>query len=172
MFVLRYCVCVSVSLLAVLSWNTGLTAQTVSSLEGESEAEKLSLDSELSQPRVTEIRQMQESSVPSQNPKNTSTADKQGKNSPPDMLSQSASPSTLEESEQFSETVLEKLPPNNLNPNGNPLLRPTRPEDVETNINQPLTLNEVIALALQNNRQIEESRIAVDEVKALSLIHI
>jgi len=166
MFVLRYCVCVSVSLLAVLSWNTGLTAQTVSSLEGESEAEKLSLDSELSQPRVTEIRQMQESSVPSQNPKNTSTADKQGKNSPPDMLSQSASPSTLEESEQFSETVLEKLPPNNLNPNGNPLLRPTRPEDVETNINQPLTLNEVIALALQNNRQIEESRIAVDEVKA------
>ncbi len=163
MFVLRYCVCVSASLLAVLSWNTGLTAQTVSSLEGKSEAEKLSLDSEISQPRVTEIKQMQESSVPSQNAKNISTSTGKGNNSPQNMLSQSG---TSETPEKNSEPILQQLPPNNLNPNGNPLLRPSQPEDVEIDINKPLTLNEVIALALQNNRELQESRIAVEEVKA------
>ena len=159
MFVLRYCVCVSVSLLAVLSWNTGLTAQTVSSPEGESEAEKLSLDADKSQPRVTDIKQMQESSVPSQKPTNISTSTGKGNNSPPNMLSQS---DTSETPEKNSEPILQQLPPNNLNPNGNPLLRPSQPEDVEIDINKPLTLNEVIALALQNNREIEEARIQIE----------
>ena len=167
MFVLRYCVCVSVSLLAVLSWNTGLTAQTVSSIEGKSEAEKLSLDPDKSQPRVTDIKQMQESSIPSQNANNISTPTGKGNNSPSNMLSQSTTSPTSEAPEQNSEPILEQLPPNNLNPNGNPLLRPTQPEDVETNTNKHLTLNEVIAIALQNNRAIQESRIAVEEEKAL-----
>ncbi|MDJ0583341.1 TolC family protein [Crocosphaera sp.] len=163
MFVLRYCVCVSVSLLAVLTWNTGLTAQTVSSLEGKSEAEKLSLDPDNSQPRVTDIKQMQESSVSSQNTKNISTATGKRNNSPPNVLSQSG---TSETPEKNSEPILQQLPPNNLNPNGNPLLRPSQPEDVEIDINEPLTLNEVIALALQNNREIQQARIEVEEVEA------
>ncbi len=166
MFVLRYCVCVSVSLLAALSWDTGLMAQTVPSIEGESEAKKLSLDPNTSQPRVSEIEQMKESSVSSQKPKNTSTAQRKDKNASPEMLSQSTTSPTLEESEEYSESVLEKLPPNNLNPNGNPLLFPTKPENVDTTINKPLTLNEVIALALQNNREIQQSRIGVEEAKA------
>ncbi|MEL4896462.1 TolC family protein [Crocosphaera sp. Alani8] len=163
MFVLRYCVCVSVGLLAILSWNTRLTAQTTLSIEGESDAAKLSLDSELSQPRVSEIKKMKGSSTPSNKQKDASTADGKGI----DMLSQSATPPSLRESEEYSETILEQLPPNNLNPNGNPLLRPTKPEDVETTINKPLTLNEVIAIALQNNRELEEFRIQVEEAKAV-----
>ncbi|MDJ0658570.1 MAG: TolC family protein [Crocosphaera sp.] len=158
MFVLRYCVCVSVGLLAVLSSNTGLMAQTISLIEGESQAAKLRLKPETPQPRVSDIKQMKEPS----SPKNTSTAVEQSKNTQQNILSQS----NLEESQDYSETVLEQLPPNNINPNGNPLLFPTKPEDVEIDINQPLTLEEVIALALLNNRELQEARIAVDEVKA------
>ncbi len=43
---------------------------------------------------------------------------------------------------------------------------PTKPEDVEITINKPLTLDEVIAIALQNNREIENARIQVEEFKA------
>ncbi len=169
MLVLRYCVCASVSLLAVLSCNTGLMAQMVSSTEGQSEAGKLLLQSSTHltpQPRVSEIKQMKQSSIVSQNKTNTATALEQSKNPSENRLSQSTTPGNLEESQEYSETVLEQLPPNNINPNGNPLLFPTKPEDVEININQPLTLDEVIALALQNNRELEEARIAVEEVKA------
>ncbi|MGK7954337.1 MAG: TolC family protein [Crocosphaera sp.] len=162
MFVLRYCVCVSVSLLAVLSWDTGLRAQTTSLTEGDSEASKLMLQPESPEPRVTDLKQMKESSVP----KNTAKGEGESKNASPEMLSQSATPSEFEESEEYSETVLEQLPPNNINPNGNLLLRPAKPGDVEIDINQPLTLNEVIALALLNNRQLQEARIAVEEQKA------
>ena len=162
MFVLRYCVCVSVSLLAILSWDTGLRAQTTSLMEGDSEAAKLMLQPETPQPRVSDLKQMKESSAP----KNTATGEGENKNAPPEMLSQSATPTNLEESEEYSERVLEQLPPNDINPNGNPLLFPTKPEDVEIDINQPLTLEEVIALALLNNRQLQEARIAVEERKA------
>ncbi|ACB50242.1 unknown [Crocosphaera subtropica ATCC 51142] len=171
MFVLRYCVCASVSLLSALSWNTGLMAQTVSSVEGESEAAKLLLQpnsSLKSQPRVSDIKRMKDASVSSETKKKTTTPLKAKKNLDQRMrmVSQSTTPPSLEASEAYSETILEQLPPNNLNPNGNPLLFPTKPENVETTINQPVTLGEVIALALQNNREIQEARIAVEEVKA------
>ncbi len=162
MFVLRYCVCVSASLLAILSWDTGLRAQTTSLMARESEAAKLMLQPETPQPRVSDIKQMKESSVP----KNSATNEGESNNSPREVLSQSTTPSNLEESEEYSERVLEQLPPNNINPNGNPLLFPTKPEDVELDINQPLTLKEVIALALLNNRELQEARIAVEEQKA------
>ncbi len=168
MFVLRYCVCVSVGLLSALSPNTELMAQTVSSKE--SEASKLLLQPEnslKSQPRVTDIKQMKESSVSSQTKKKRATVVGESQKTAPTMLSQSTNPPSLEESEEYSETVLEQLPPNNLNPSGNPLLFPTKPENVETTINRPLTLKEVIAFALQNNRELEEARIAVEESKAL-----
>lgn len=169
MFVLRYCVCVSVGLLSVLSWNTELMGQTVSAQEKESEAAKLLLqpkNSLKSQPRVIDIKQMKGSSDSSAKKKKHSTVVGDRQKTDPTMLSQSTIPPSLEASEEYSETILEQLPPNNLNPNGNPLLFPTKPEDVEININQPLTLNEIIALALQNNRELEEARIAVEESKA------
>ncbi len=159
MFVLRYCVCVSVGLLAALSLETSSLAQTQLSIAETSEAAKLRLDPQIplkSQPRVSEIKQMKAASLKPQN-------EKKQANQP--LISQTTSP-TLQESEAYSETILEKLPPNNFNPNGNPLLFPTKPEDVEININKPLTLNEVIALALQNNRELENALISVDEVKA------
>ncbi|MGK7942544.1 MAG: TolC family protein [Crocosphaera sp.] len=159
MFFLRYCVCVSVGLAAALSLETWSLAQTPLSIPETSEAAKLQLDPQTpseSQPRVSDIKGMNPSSSKLQQ-------DKKQPNQP--ILSQSTTP-TLQESEAYSERVLEQLPPNNLNPNGNPLLFPTQPEDVEININKPLTLNEVIAIAIQNNRQLQETRISVEEVKA------
>ncbi|MGB5596676.1 MAG: TolC family protein [Crocosphaera sp.] len=169
MFFLRYCVCVSVGILAALPFETSLMAQTLSSVEGESEAAKLLLEPEKplkTEPRVSDIKQMGESSVKSQTEKASltniggKTQQNQG------IISQSTTPPNLEESLDYSETILEKLPPNNLNPSGNPLLFPTKPEDVEITINKPLTLDEVIAIALQNNREIENARIQVEEFKA------
>ncbi|WP_107666308.1 TolC family protein [Cyanothece sp. BG0011] len=170
MFVLRYCVCVSVGLLSTLSLNTELMAQTVSSGPGKSEAAKLLLPSDnslKSQPRVSDIKQMKESSDSSKTKKKSATVVKKRQTSAPRILSQTTTPPSLESSDAYSETILEQLPPNNLNPNGNPLLFPTKPENVETTINQPVTLEEVIAFALQNNRELQEARIAVEESKAL-----
>ncbi|MDJ0508348.1 MAG: TolC family protein [Crocosphaera sp.] len=159
MFVLRYCVCVSVGIVAALSLETSSLAQPPLSIAETSEAAKLELDPPIpleSQPRVTEIKEMKASPQKS----------KQEQKPPNQPLLSQTPPPTLQESENYSERVLEELPPNNLNPNGNPLLFPTQPEDVETNINEPLTLNEVIALALQNNRELEQARIVVEEQKA------
>lgn len=170
MFVLRYCVCVSVGLLSTLSLNTELMAQTVSSGQGKSEAAKLLLPSDnslKSQPRVSDIKQMKESSDSSKTKKKRATVVKKRQTSAPRILSQTTTPPSLESSDAYSETILEQLPPNNLNPNGNPLLFPTKPENVETTINQPVTLKEVIAFALQNNRELQEARITVEESKAL-----
>ncbi len=169
MFVLRYCVCVSVGILAALSFETSLMAQTLSSVEGESEAAKLLLEPEKplkTEPRVSEIKQMRESSLKSPTEKVSPTNIGGETQQNHGIISQSTTPPNLEESLDYSETILEKLPPNNLNPSGNPLLFPTKPEDVEININKPLTLNEVIAIALQNNRELENARIQVEEFKA------
>uniref|UniRef100_UPI0018E57EC9 TolC family protein n=1 Tax=Cyanothece sp. BG0011 TaxID=2082950 RepID=UPI0018E57EC9 len=150
--------------------NTELMAQTVSSGPGKSEAAKLLLPSDnslKSQPRVSDIKQMKESSDSSKTKKKSATVVKKRQTSAPRILSQTTTPPSLESSDAYSETILEQLPPNNLNPNGNPLLFPTKPENVETTINQPVTLEEVIAFALQNNRELQEARIAVEESKAL-----
>ena len=169
MFVLRYCVSVSVVFLAALSFEPLVMAQTMSFIEGESESAKLLLEPEKpfkSEPRVSDIKQMRESLITSEIKENTP------KNSEPKtpqesrMISQSTTPPNGEESLDYSENILDKLPPNNLNPNGNPLLFPTQPEDVKTTINKPLTLEEVIAIALQNNRELENARISVEEFKA------
>ena len=65
MFVLRYCVCVSVGLLAALSLETSSLAQTQLSMAETSEAAKLRLDPQIplkSQPRVSDIKQMKAAS--------------------------------------------------------------------------------------------------------------
>ena len=45
-----------------------------------------------------------------------------------------------------------------LEPNGNPLTFPTRPEEVEIDFNQPITLEQAIGLALRNNRTLQAER--------------
>jgi outer membrane protein TolC len=49
-----------------------------------------------------------------------------------------------------------------LNPSANPLLFPTQPEEVQININQPITLEQAIQLAIKNNKDLEESRLNLE----------
>jgi OMF family outer membrane factor len=56
--------------------------------------------------------------------------------------------------------------PNYLNPSANPLLFPTAPEEVNTTIVQPITLNQAIDLALRNNRELEEGRLLLERTRS------
>jgi outer membrane protein TolC len=49
-----------------------------------------------------------------------------------------------------------------LDPNANPLLFPTRPEEVEIDISQPITLEQAIELALRNNQELQEIRLNLE----------
>jgi OMF family outer membrane factor len=53
-------------------------------------------------------------------------------------------------------------PDNFLDPNGNPLQFPTVPEEVEIIETYPIALEEAIAQALRNNRQLEETRLTLE----------
>jgi hypothetical protein len=43
----------------------------------------------------------------------------------------------------------------NLNPSANPLLYPTKPSEVQVQLTQPITLQQVLALARRNNRDLQ-----------------
>lgn len=58
------------------------------------------------------------------------------------------------------------LPTNNLNPAGTPLLFPTKPQQVQTNIRQAITLNQAIELALKNNPELQQARIVLEREQA------
>ncbi len=62
--------------------------------------------------------------------------------------------------------VPQDLPSKNLNPAGNPLLFPTKPAEVETTIRQAVTLNQALELALSNNPDLQQARIALDRERA------
>ncbi len=49
-----------------------------------------------------------------------------------------------------------------LNPSNNPLSLPTKPEEVKTPTQTPITLEEAIALALKNNKEIQEGKLQVE----------
>ena len=49
--------------------------------------------------------------------------------------------------------------PNYLNPSGNPLIFPTKPDEVNIRVVQPLTLNQAIELALKNNQTLQTARV-------------
>ncbi len=78
-------------------------------------------------------------------------------------------PPTLEAGDQASELLPElpkPLPNEELNPAGNPLLFPTRPQEVDTTVRQAITLNEAIALALKNNEQLQNAKLQLEQQQA------
>ena len=52
-----------------------------------------------------------------------------------------------------------------LNPSANPLQFPTRPEEVEVEVVQPLTLEQAIAIALRNNQELQISRLNLQRAR-------
>jgi OMF family outer membrane factor len=56
--------------------------------------------------------------------------------------------------------------PRNLNPNPNPLQFPTRPEEVNIELTQPLTLQQAVELAQRNNRSLQVARIQLEQAEA------
>ena len=60
-----------------------------------------------------------------------------------------------------------KPPPNaELDPMGNPLLFPTRPQEVDPTVRQAISLDEAIGLALQNNEALQNSRLELEQQQA------
>lgn len=56
----------------------------------------------------------------------------------------------------------EILDPARLNPSANPLLFPTRPEEVEIQTIQPITLDQAIELARRNNRELQQALLTLE----------
>ncbi|MEM7591071.1 MAG: TolC family protein [Cyanobacteria bacterium P01_A01_bin.83] len=53
-----------------------------------------------------------------------------------------------------------------LHPSGNPLSFPTEPSEVQVDIQQPITLEQAIELSLNNNRDIDQARLAIKSASA------
>jgi outer membrane factor, OMF family len=56
--------------------------------------------------------------------------------------------------------------PEDLNPSGNPLQFPTKPEEVEVGDSEAITLNQAIELALKNNRELQTARQTLERTQA------
>jgi outer membrane factor, OMF family len=56
--------------------------------------------------------------------------------------------------------------PEDLNPSGNPLQFPTKPEEVEVGDPEAITLNQAIELSLKNNRQLQSARQNLERTQA------
>jgi outer membrane factor, OMF family len=52
--------------------------------------------------------------------------------------------------------------PDTLNPNANPLIFPTNPNEVKTENDQAVTLQQAVELALRNNKQLQQARLTVE----------
>ena len=73
-------------------------------------------------------------------------------NAQPQRTAESLEPERETETETYSEFERLEQDPNRLN-------RPSIPEDVEINIDEPITLEQALALALRNNKELEEARL-------------
>jgi len=56
--------------------------------------------------------------------------------------------------------------PEKLNPSTNPLIFPTRPEEVKIDLNQPITLEQAQALARRNNRELQVANLTLERTRA------
>lgn len=65
-----------------------------------------------------------------------------------------------------SNRVPETLVPRNLLPNPNPLQFPTRPQEVDIEVTQPLTLQQAIELARRNNRAFQVAILQLERAQA------
>jgi outer membrane protein TolC len=77
-----------------------------------------------------------------------------------------ATPSEPTPSEPTSKPTAPEPAPEFLNPNANPLQFPTRPEEVQIQRTQPITLEQAIELAQRNNRQLEQAQFQVERSRA------
>ncbi len=60
-------------------------------------------------------------------------------------------------------TTLDTVPSDDtLSPNANPLLRPAEIDDVQVNLNEPISLEEAVALALRNNPTLRQTRLELN----------
>lgn len=66
----------------------------------------------------------------------------------------------------LDEQATVKLPPENINPNANPLLFPTKPREVKIDNELSLTLEQAIELALKNNKDLQVSRLELEKSEA------
>ncbi|WLT37241.1 hypothetical protein NON20_14900 [Synechocystis sp. B12] len=57
-------------------------------------------------------------------------------------------------------------PNERLNPSGNPLMFPTKPDEVDTTVRQAITLDEAIDLALRNNEQLQQAKLSLEQQEA------
>jgi OMF family outer membrane factor len=141
MLVIRYLMTASVGAILTLVWGTSATAQTVS--PPRTKFEKLSQVEH----RNTNVAQIQEQPAPP------------ARESLPGL--EPAQPSQAP-----AETRKDEPAPENLDPSANPLQFPTRPEEVDIENVQPITLNQAIELALRNNRDLREARITLERRQA------
>lgn len=75
--------------------------------------------------------------------------------------------SPQEVSPQIIKPAQEPIPnTEELNPSGNPLSFPTQPVEVEVDLKQPISLEQAIELAVENNREIQQARLAVESDEA------
>ena len=65
-----------------------------------------------------------------------------------------------------SNRLPETLIPRNLQPNPNPLQFPTRPQEVDIEVTQPLTLQQAIELARRNNRNLQVATLQLERAQA------
>lgn len=165
MFVLRDCVCVSLSIFIALVGETSLTAQNLPNHESSTPQPLTdeSKDGAASEPRVQEIKQMEE---PAKSPPEPTVVQELTNPTPTPDTTRPPDTTRLQQSLDKSRRILDNLPPNNLNPNGNPLMFPTQPEEVETTIRRAVSLDQAVAIALQNNREIQEARVRIEELQA------
>lgn len=54
-----------------------------------------------------------------------------------------------------------------LNPSDDPLSRPTNPEEVQVDAQQPITLEQALEISLKNNKDIQEAKIQVERSEAV-----
>ncbi|MEO1339905.1 MAG: TolC family protein [Cyanobacteria bacterium J06635_13] len=75
-------------------------------------------------------------------------------------LAQSSEPNIIKPAQQSIPDTTE------LNPNPDPLSRPTQANEVEVDPQKPITLQQAIALSLNNNRDVETARIQIEQSTA------
>ncbi|WP_044105830.1 TolC family protein [cyanobacterium endosymbiont of Epithemia turgida] len=170
MFVLRLCVSMSAGIFLSLVWKVSVATQVPSSSvktqDGTSETSQKTyllspnerVQAKKSNPNLADTQQIKQS-ISKQTPSTI-------KKFPTQVTVESIDSLNVTNTVDRSSGISKNLLSNKLNPGGNPLLFPTKPSEVETAISQPITLEQAISLALHNNRELQASRIKLEERQA------